>query len=50
VPAPAASASTATPSTVGRANRGRRTPAGRPVPRRTGPGGIYIPPPRDWFR
>jgi eukaryotic-like serine/threonine-protein kinase len=48
-PAPVASASSAVPATGGRANRGRRVP-GRPVPRRTGPGGIYIPPPRDWFK
>ncbi len=33
-----------------RRGRGRRTPAGQPAPRRTGPGGIYIPPPRDWFK
>ncbi|HSO38987.1 MAG TPA: serine/threonine-protein kinase [Labilithrix sp.] len=45
--APAAAASS-TPA-GGRANRGRRSPPGRPQ-RRTGPGGIYIPPPSTWFQ
>jgi len=48
---PAASASNGAATAGGRANRGRPRPAARPAaPRRTGPGGIYIPPPRDWFR
>ena len=47
--AASASASSAVPSTVGRANRGRRNPPAR-APRRTGPGGIYVPPLREWFR
>jgi eukaryotic-like serine/threonine-protein kinase len=49
VPAASASTSVSAPSAAGRANRGRRTPKGRPAPRRTGPGGIYIPPPSQWF-
>jgi serine/threonine-protein kinase len=46
-PAPTASAASARA-----APRTKPTPQRRsqPAPRRTGPGGIYVPPPKDWFK
>ena len=45
-PSAAPTASGAAPAAAGRRGRGRRAPRQR----RTGPGGIYIPPPREWFK
>ena len=48
-PTPAASA-TAPPTAQRSAAAGSASGAAAPAHRRTGPGGIYIPPPRDWFK
>jgi serine/threonine protein kinase len=48
---PPADSATATPPPQRRGPAGPASgPAPTPVHRRTGPGGIYIPPPKDWFK
>ncbi len=49
-PAPEATAMTsATTAPAPKARTGRSAPRTKPAPRKTGPGGIYIPPPSKWF-
>jgi len=48
-PAPAASPTAPSPPQRG-APEGHASGPAAPVHRRTGPGGIYIPPPKDWFK
>ena len=55
---PAASASGDAPAPAASAASARATPRTKPAPRKrtqpapkkTGPGGIYVPPPKDWFK
>ncbi|HVH48053.1 MAG TPA: serine/threonine-protein kinase [Labilithrix sp.] len=61
-PAPSATATEGadegTPSPTASAASARAAPRAKPIPhrrsqpapRRTGPGGIYVPPPKDWFK